>query len=151
MESIRGYNSYNPGPKFYLYPPYTPMSVESEVIEDYVFEQQELPSVSEFGENMSFFIFPTEQLVIDSIRVDHLVVDFSSSLKAKHVYEPDTKIHRLEIPELDIFNVGSTIEECYAGVQKDLAVIWKEIAMANDKELTSDALEVKKYLLSLKQ
>ena len=51
--------------------------------------------------------------------------------------------------KLKLLVVAKTIEEGITGIKEELTSIWEDYILANEQELNGDAIEFKKYLLSL--
>ncbi len=55
----------------------------------------------------------------------------------------------LEHPELHIIATGLTMEDAINSFEEDFVWLWKEYAMADDSELSTDAVQLKNTLLAL--
>jgi len=133
-------------PIIYLYTP-RPLSYTDHVSSNPV--QDESSIFQGTDENVSIKKFPVRFIEVDGLK--DLQIDFQFPLKLAYSYEPDTKLHFFQIPDLNIKYSNSDYDACLNEVLEELSVLWKEIVLAEDSELTSDALRIKRYLLSIKK
>ena len=103
----------------------------------------------ETTKNMTMKKFPIQLRQLNGLMDPQ--VDFKTPLKLIYVYEPDTKLHFFQNSDLNISYSNSDYEKGLNEVVEEISVLWKEIVMAEDSELTSDALRIKRYLLSIKK
>lgn len=95
-------------------------------------------------------------MTIKRIKVNKKWISFRSPINIRIVCHP--RYPKLPIKS-DIYSVDSdifAIHEMYSNLKKlkrevreDIVVQWEDIAMADDKMLTADALALKKYLLTM--
>lgn len=63
-------------------------------------------------------------------------------------YRIENGLHVITSKDLNLICYEDTYEKSFRCVQEELALLWKEIALADDSELAPDALKLKQYLLS---
>ncbi len=132
-------------PSMYLFNPRPPMSISDQVYSIPVLDE---PSIFQGNaENVTVKKFPVHFIELYGLK--DLQIDFALPLKLAYSYEPDTKLHFFQNSDLNISYSNSNYETCLNDVLEEISVLWKEIVMAEDSELTSDALKIKRYLLSI--
>lgn len=99
--------------------------------------------------NMTIKKFPVYFQELNGLK--YLQIDFKVPLKLAYSYEPDTHLHFFQNSDLNISYSNADYETCLNEVVEEISVLWKEIVLAEDSELTSDAIRIKRYLLSLKK
>ena len=145
------YSTYNgqitTNPSMYSFNPSPTMSISDQVSSIPVLD---VPSIFQVtAENVTAKKFPVHNIELYGIK--DLQIDFVFPLKVVYSYEPDTKLHFFQNSDLNISYSNSDYEKGLNEVVEEISVLWKEIVMAEDSELTSDALRIKRYLLSIKK
>ena len=107
--------------------------------------------LTDYFKSYSQHEFRISRIDLPSIHLDGSLLDFDVPLPLLYRFEPDTSLHIVENTELNLICAESTYEECISEAESDIAVLWNDIALASDSELSEDAVKMKHYLLSLKQ
>ncbi len=134
-------------PNIYLFNPRPPLSTTDHVTYLPVLDE---PSIFQgTAENMTIKKFPVHFKELGGLK--DLQIDFKNPLKLAYSYEPDTRLHFFQNSDLNISYSDFDYETCLNEVIEEISVLWREIVLAKDSELTSDALRIKRYLLSIKK
>ena len=134
-------------PSMYLFNPRPPLSITDHVCSIPVLDEPSIFQVT--AENVTIKKFPVYFKELYGLK--DLQIDFTFPLKLAYSYEPDTQLHFFQNSDLNISYSDSDYEVCLNEVVEEISVLWKEIVLAEDSELTSDALRIKRYLLSIKK
>jgi hypothetical protein len=102
--------------------------------------------------NRSVALNPTFQIIsqypkipVERMEFDDFVLVFNSPYKINIRKENEYFIH--EDPQLDITCWGKTLEELFDAVFEEFYVLWKDIALEDDKKLHKSAQKIKQLLL----
>lgn len=88
-----------------------------------------------------------EIIRLEKIYSDNLTLKLSIPLILIPIHDNNKIV--FEIPHLNITSSGSTIDEAINKLQSDMVWLWKEYALEDDKNLSEDAIELKKYIKKL--
>jgi hypothetical protein len=102
--------------------------------------------------NRSAALNPTFQIIsqypqipVERMEFDDFVLVFNSPYKINIRKENEYFIH--EDPQMDITCWGKTLEELFDAVFEEFYVLWKDIALEDDKKLHKSAQKIKQLLL----
>jgi hypothetical protein len=134
-------------PSIYLFNPRPPLSISDHVTSIPVLDE---PSIFQgTAKNVTIKKFPVHFIELYSL--SDLQVDFKVPIRLAYSYEPDKQLHFFQISDLNISYSDSDYETCLNEVVEEILVLWKEIVLAEDSDLTSDALRIKRFFLSIKK
>jgi hypothetical protein len=106
----------------------------------------------ESAHNKGMVLNPTFQIIsqypkipVERMEFDDFVLVFNSPYKINVRQENGYFIH--EDPQLDMICWGKTLEELFDAVFEEFYVLWKDIALEDDKKLHKSAQKTKQLLL----
>ena len=85
--------------------------------------------------------------MIPKFLVKDNLITFKQPINAEVEFENEQYIFSEDT--LKLLVVAKTIEEGINGIKEELAHIWADYILANERELNGDAIKFKKYLLSI--
>ena len=94
-----------------------------------------------------------QEVDLSPIEVDIIICDdrklhMKEHLTLKPVLDDSEQLYTVEYPELGISAFAYTRQELTEEIEDDICYLWEEYALANDDELSDDALTLKNRLLS---
>lgn len=85
---------------------------------------------------------------VDTIICDDRRLHMKNHLTLQPVLDDSEQLYTVEYPELGISAFAYTRQELTEEIEDDICYLWEEYALANDAELSEDALLLKHHLLS---
>lgn len=88
-------------------------------------------------------------IIVEEISSNGFILHFKNPLQVTPFFDEDSQQLVAESKELNLISSGGSRDDLIEDIRLDIAWLWQEYALADEKDLSPGAIRLKNYLLSL--